>query len=145
MVIYRRKNSKKEKMIYLDINQSQNVVVTLSEKAIGASPSYIWNINDADTNINYVFAADDISPTPWTYNMFSFSVIPGATYGATSGIISAPQGPYIYTCYETNYPYILSVASASKIVEVGILIIEGTASITNTYNNIPTFITYKKI
>lgn len=132
-------------MIYLDINQTQNVVVTLSEKAIGASPSYIWNINDADTNIDYVFCTDDISPTPWTYNMFSFSVVVGATQGLTAGIISAPQGQYKYTCYETNYPYVLSVASASKIVETGILLIEGTASTISTYNNTNQVVTYKRI
>lgn len=132
-------------MIYLNNYGSKNIVVTLAAKTIAATPSYIWNLNDADTNINYNFCADDTSPAPWNYNQFSFSVITGATQGLTAGIISAPIGQFGYTVYETNYPYDLNIASASGIVETGILLIEGTASPISTYNNTNQIPTYKRI
>lgn len=132
-------------MIYLNNYESKNIVVTLAAKSIAATPSYIWTINDADTNIDYIFCADDTSPAPWNYNQFSFSVITGATQGLTAGIIPAPIGQFGYKVYETNYPYELNIASASKIVETGIILIEGTASPISTYANINQIVTYKRI
>lgn len=125
-------------MLYLDINQSKEIVVTAGELATlyvdgngYALPTYFtWKITDADTNNSYIFTADDLSPTPWYYNMFSFSVIPGATYGLTQGVIPAPQGIYSYCVYQTQTQYDLAT---TNLLEKGILNIEGTYSIINTF------------
>lgn len=129
-------------MIYLDINIPKDVVATLNEKAVGSNPYYIWKIKDADTNTEYIFTNDDTSPSPWYYNQFTFSVIPGATYGLTAGIIPASQGEYIYNVYQTSVAYDITLSNIIKEVENGILNIEGTTSVINqvnfTNNIIPT-------
>lgn len=134
-------------MIYLDVNIPKGVAVTLNEKAISINPYFVWSIKDDDTNRNYVFTADDWSPAPWYYNIFTFSVITGATYGATQGIISAPQGNYIYRVYETPIQYDLDLNNVTKEVEIGMINIIGTASVTTTFtaSNNDTVVTFKKL
>jgi len=131
--------------LYLNINDSYSqVCVTLDEQSTLLNPYYVWQIEDADTNRIYYFTNDDISPAPYNYNLFSFSVVPGATYGATQGIIPATPGQYIYTVYESQFQYNLNIGSASDIVELGVMNISGTyssiASFTGSNSNIiPTF------
>jgi hypothetical protein len=134
-------------MIYIDINKPTGVAVTLNEKAVSINPYFVWTIRDDDTNKQYVFTADDWSPAPWYYNIFTFSVITGATYGATQGIIPAPQGNYIYRVYETPIKYDLNLSNTTKQVEVGIFNIIGTVSVINTFtaSNNDTVITFKKL
>lgn len=127
-------------MIYLDINTPKDVVATLDEKAVGSNPYYTWKIKDADTNNEYFFCNDDTSTAPWYYNQFTFSVIPGATYGLTAGIIPAFQGEYVYNVYQTSTQYDITLSSLIKEVENGILIINGTLSNISQINFINTTI-----
>lgn len=141
-------------MIYLDINTPKSVVVTLTENLniYTASitgdilpPYFTWEITDADTNQKYIFTNDDTSPAYWYYNQFTFSVIPGATYGLTQGIIPAQQGSYIYKVYQTQNQYDLS--TSGRLIERGILNIEGTYSniVTFTQSDDDTIVTFKNL
>jgi len=141
-------------MLYLDINKPTEVVVTLTENitiytgtqgGTTSLPAYFtWKITDADTNREYIFTNDDISPAPWYYNMFTFSVIPGATYGATAGIIPSQQGVYTYEVYQTKNQYDLS--TNSTLLETGILNIIGTYSKVNTFTqSMGNIVTFKNI
>lgn len=108
-------------------------------------PYFCWKITDADTNQTYLFTNDDTSPAYWNYNQFSFSVIPGATYGATQGVIRAPQGSYIYEIYQTRNRYELN--TNGTLMERGILNIMGTTSVINTFtqSDNDTIITFKNL
>ena len=108
-------------------------------------PTYFtWRITDADTNKQYIFTNDDISPAPWYYNMFTFSVVPGATYGLTAGIITAQQGVYTYEVYQTKNQYDLTTNGI--LLETGILNIEGTYSVVKTFTqSAGNIITFKNI
>lgn len=88
--------------------------------------SFVWSIQDQDTFLNYTFSNKDISDNTGYYNAFSFSVIPGATYGLTAGIIPAPQGNYIYNVYQTEYNG--SLIPIGNSLEVGLLEITATWS-----------------
>jgi hypothetical protein len=88
--------------------------------------SYLFSIQDQDTFLTYTFSNNDTSSNPYYFNSFSFSVITGATYGLTAGIIPAPQGNYIYNVYQTQYNGSLTPISDS--LEVGLLVINGTYS-----------------
>lgn len=135
-------------MLYITPGITASVVVTLQERSNNqVDPTYLWQINSGDTNINYYFTQDDSSNRPWYYNQFTFSVIPGATYGATQGIISAPAGQYYYTVYENAFQYNLDPTLCSNIVETGILNIVATFSVNKTYtaNDGKTTKTYQKI
>lgn len=87
---------------------------------------YTWNIIDNDTNINYTFCNDDNTTSPY-YDVFTLSVITGATYGATDGIINAPAGVYSYYIYEGLTASNLNINGLHQ-VEVGIMNIVGTVS-----------------
>lgn len=114
-------------MLYLNIGSQSDIIVTLQERTTNyVNPFYVWDIEGSD-HIHYQFCSDDISTRPWYYNEFLLTVIPGATYGATAGIISADQGQYYYTVYLTDQ-YNLNIASASNVVETGIMNIIGTYS-----------------
>lgn len=117
-------------MIYLTPNISKNVNVTLtSDMLISPTNSiyYVWSIQDQDTFLTYTFSNNDISDNNGYYNSFSFSVITGATFGLTAGIIPAPQGNFIYNIYQTANDGSL-IPINDKSLETGLLIINGTYS-----------------
>jgi hypothetical protein len=119
-------------MIYLNLNETKSIVATLQERTQIFNPYYIWKLVDADTSETYIFSQDDTSPAPWVYNQFTFSSQPGATQGATAGVIPANQGAYKYTAYATPNHYSLDISTAS-IVETGIFQIIGSASSQSTF------------
>lgn len=128
-------------MIYININTPTSVAVTLNENANLSNPFYVWQLQD-DTNLQYVFTGDDISMAPQNYNLFTFNVITGATFGLTQGIIPCPAGEYIYKVWETEVQYDLNLNNALDVVEKGIFNIIGTFSMVPTFDNtiiIPTF------
>lgn len=114
-------------MKYLN-SGTNSVIFTLNEKATIINPYFVFKITDADrrngatANAVYVFCADDNSQFSYNYNQFTFSVVAGATYGATQGVIGALKGEYKYEVYQTNQ-YDLNLNNVVKLVENGIMII----------------------
>jgi len=137
-------------MIYLDINKPKDVVVTLTENITIYSVTYsanlpanfTWEIEDADTNNKYLFTNTDTSPAPFYFNQFNFTVIPGATYGATAGIIPAKQGVYTYRVYQSKE---LDLSIGPVLLETGIMNIVGTPTAPITFTGSTNIITFKNI
>ena len=123
-------NKKSNKYIYSMINLQtgdNTVVVTLYEKSQNLfNPQYTWQIVNKTTKDTTYFYAVDNSVAPYYWNSFTISV--ASQSGLTAGIINNPAGEYEYTVYEMPDAYNLNIASASGIVEVGILKIAGTAN-----------------
>lgn len=131
-------------MIYLNKSTTNPVVVTLNEKTTIINPYYLWEIIDSDTNLKYYFTGDDFSTAPYNYNLFSFSVVDGATQGLTQGIVPAPVGKYIYNVYETPIQYDLNIQNTVGKVEIGILNILGDVPIIKTFTASDSIKTFKK-
>ncbi len=133
-------------MIALNFGTNSNVITTLYESSSNiTNPEYTFSIINKDSKVETIFyPGQDNSPEPWYYNSFTISV---ATYsGLTSSIIEYIVGEYEYTVYEMPDAYNLNIASASNIVERGILNIYGTSSgvsglpeYLNTNDTIPVF------
>ncbi len=125
-------------MIYLDINTPKTCVFTLYSKCINiTNPYFTFTIKNKETSIGYTFSQLDYSFAPYYWNAFTFS-ISNTQSGLTSGIINAPNGMYDYKVYEMPTPYNLNIASASGIVDNGILTIIGTFSTFNINSFVPT-------
>jgi hypothetical protein len=69
---------------------------------------------------------DDYSGNIYRFNCFTFSE--GLAISATAGGFDLDGGTYDYQVWETEYQYSLDVASASNIVEIGLMQIVGTLS-----------------
>ncbi|MGB5050822.1 MAG: hypothetical protein WBO46_17895 [Caldilineaceae bacterium] len=123
-------------MLYLTIGSASQLNVTLYENCTNTTnPYFAWSITDCDTNVSYVFTNQDNSPAPEYFNRFTFSVVTGATYGLTAGIIPCSSGQFVYNIYEMTTQYDLDISnavpninSADGIVETGILNVIGTYS-----------------
>lgn len=78
--------------------------------------------------------ADDYSTNTSRFNVFTFSE--GNSISATAGGFSLIAGTYDYQVWETQYQYNIDVASASNIVEIGLMEVVGTGSAyTPIYND----------
>jgi hypothetical protein len=110
---------------------TNSVIFTLYEKSDNVvDPYFVFKITSPDKKFgatqtqHYIFTADDNSPAPYNYNSYTFSYVLGATYGATAGVINVYPGEYKYEVWQTNQ-YDLDLNNAIKIVEKGIMIING--------------------
>lgn len=131
-------------MLYLNQNISKEIIVTLNESSdVNYDDNFTWVITSADTNQSYTFSAIDNSSS-YYYNSFTLSVIPGATYGLTSGIIPTyTTGQHNYEVYQMNSYGDLNIDNAIKLVETGLLYITGSTLSINEYSGgndvIPTY------
>lgn len=117
-------------MIYLSTTQSLPVVATLKEKSPNLLTSnYTWVITNRDSFLSYTFSAENWGASYSNYyDGFTVSVgLPQALTGSNV-VISAPEGQYDYTVYQTTNLYDLDLVSSLGVVETGILQIEGTYS-----------------
>ena len=73
--------------------------------------------------------ADDFSGNTSRFNAFTFSE--GTASGATAGGFSLIPGTYDYQVWETQYRYNTTVASASNVVEIGLMQVVGTQAAYN--------------
>ena len=130
-------------MIYLNLNETKAIAVTglynRATIATASKPMYTWQLQDCDSGLTFSFANEDNSSAYWNYSLFTFSQITSATYGATAGIISAPQGVYNYQIYQ-SYTQSLSF---NKLIKTGIFVIVASFSTPNVFNNTATTITFK--
>lgn len=112
-------------MINLTKGATSAVYLTLWEKSDLTTPYYLFEFTSNDTGNATYATADDWSDFKPRFNVFTFSVMAGS---ATAGYIDLEAGTYDYVVYETEYQYNLNVASASKVVEIGLVTVNGTVS-----------------
>jgi len=113
-------------MIYLQRDSSNQVVLTLKEKATLASPFYLFSFVPDDTNEAKLFTAPDVSTSTSRYNQFEITVT-GGTENLLNGTINIePNGFGKYTCYEMTGSTNLDISGTTSIVETGKFLISGT-------------------
>lgn len=112
-------------MINLTKGSTSSVYLTLWEKSELTNPYYLFEFTSNDTGNATYATTDDWSDFKPRMNVFTFSVMPGS---ATAGYINLEAGTYDYVVYETEYQYNLNVASASNVVEIGLVTVNGTVS-----------------
>jgi hypothetical protein len=99
----------------------------LREKAINqVNNYYTWKISNRNTYDEYIFSPDNNSLSPY-YDSFTLSI--GTQTSLTSSVIlDCPIGEYHYSIYEMSSQYNLDINMSLGVIEVGLLIIEGTSS-----------------
>jgi hypothetical protein len=120
-------------VIRLIKGQTQNIILTLTEKQTLTSPNYLFIFENRSTNTDIKFVKlnnTDISPYKERYNEFSIVV---NTYFNT-----ALNGQYTYTIYEqtstTN-----TDPTGLNLLESGIMELEGTTISFTEYETTSTF------
>ena len=111
-------------MIRLTKGETQSVYLTLTEKATLNNPYWLFEFISKDTGNKTYVLADDFSGNTARFNSFTFSE--GSTATASGGF-TLDAGTYDYQVWETQYQS-FDTASASNIVEIGLMTIVGTVS-----------------
>ena len=106
-------------MILINKGETKKVYFTLSPTI---SPVYyLFKFISNDTgNISYMMS-DNLSSTS-AYSAFMF--IEGSTYSTAGGFIANP-GTYDYEIWQTAYNGVLNTASASGVLEIGLMTVLG--------------------
>jgi len=101
--------------ININKNETKKVFFTLTPTL--ATPYYIFRFVSNDTSNVTLMGNIDVS-TNASFQAFTFSE--GSTYSTSGGFILNP-GSYDYTIYETQYINDLNIASASSILNTGLM------------------------
>lgn len=101
--------------ININKNETKKVFFTLTPTL--ATPYYIFRFVSNDTSNVTLMGNVDVS-TDASFQAFTFSE--GSTYSTAGGFILNP-GSYDYTIYETQYVNDLNIASASSILNTGLM------------------------
>jgi hypothetical protein len=120
-------------VIRLTKGQTQNIILTLTEKQLLTSPNYLFVFENRSTNTDIKFVKlnnTDISPYKDRYNEFSIVV--------NSYFNTALNGQYTYTIYEqtstTN-----TDPTGLNLLESGIMELSGTTISFTEYETTSTF------
>jgi hypothetical protein len=112
-------------MINITKNQSNVVVLTLTEKTTLNNPNYLFSFVNGNTRDVVNFIATDVSSYVTRYNEFNI-IETGSTFtNLTGGTINLTPGMYSYTIYQQNSPTNLIISAATSLVEVGKVIVNG--------------------
>ena len=112
-------------MINITKNQSNVVVLTLTEKTTLTNPNYLFSFVNGNTRDVVNFIATDVSSFVTRYNEFNI-IETGSTFtNLTGGTINLKPGMYSYTIYQQTSPTNLIISAATSVVEVGKVIVEG--------------------
>ena len=105
---------------------------------------YNFRIISADGFYTYVFAPDNYSTSPYYFG-FTVSVGSPQTLTGSNVTLNIAAGEYNYIVTSSNTPYSLTVSN--NIIDVGIMIVEGTSSqpISYTQSDDDTIIVYTNI
>lgn len=113
-------------MLKLTTNQTQSVVLTLSESKTIVNPYWTFVISNRDTLVETTFAPDNFSTSPY-YDSFTISI--GASVSLTASVVlDINAGEYHYSVYEMNSPYDLNIQNSIGVAEVGLMIVSGTST-----------------
>jgi hypothetical protein len=120
-------------VIRLNKGQTQNIILTLTEKQLLTSPNYLFIFENRSTNTDIKFVRlnnTDISPYKERYNEFTIVV--------NSFFNTALNGQYTYTIYEqtstTN-----TDPTGLNLLETGIMELTGTTISFTEYETTSTF------
>jgi hypothetical protein len=120
-------------MILLSKGNTEEIIVTLTEKATITSPNYLFVFQNQTTNekIKIVFEnADDISHSPERFNLFSIVV--------NDYFLSEDPGLYDYTVYEQSD--LTETETGKTIVEEGKMKLTDTETERTEYEGVETII-----
>ena len=120
-------------MIQLTKGQTQNIILTLTEKQTLTSPNYLFIFENRSTNTDVKFVKlnnTDISQYKERYNEFSIVV--------NSHFNTSLNGQYTYTVYEQASPSNLD-PTGLNLLETGIMELEGTTISFTEYETTSTF------
>lgn len=120
-------------MIQLTKGQTQNIILTLTEKQTLTSPNYLFVFENRSTNTDVKFVKlnnTDISQYKERYNEFSIVV--------NSYFNTSLNGQYTYTVYEQSSPSNLD-PTGLNLLETGIMELEGTTISFTEYETTSTF------
>jgi hypothetical protein len=119
-------------MIYLSTG-TNSIVVTPYQRATSIQPYYTFQIIRKGTFEEVIFYQNDTSYAQWYWSEFQITVAPTQS-GLTAGIIVANSGEWTYNIYEMASPYDLNLSNAITLCQTGILIINGTYSTNQEYD-----------
>jgi hypothetical protein len=116
-------------MIYLLQNQTNTVILELTQNSNLLTPSYLFEfINDiTPTNIVY-FTTPDLSSYCSRYNKFEVTLTGNTSTNLTGGTININPGGYTYNIYEATgltLNNLVVSATTGCIVQTGIAVING--------------------
>jgi hypothetical protein len=120
-------------MIQLTKGQTQNIILTLTEKQTLTNPNYLFVFENRSTNIDVKFVKlnnTDISAYKERYNEFSIVV--------NSFFLTSLNGQYTYSVYEQPSPSNLN-PTGLNLLETGIMELSGTGISFTEYETTSTF------
>ena len=120
-------------MIRLIKGQTQNIILTLTEKQLLTSPNYLFIFENRSTNTDIKFVRlnnTDISAYKERYNEFTIVV--------NSFFNTALNGQYTYTIYEQTSTTNTN-PTGLNLLETGIMELEGTTISFTEYETTSTF------
>lgn len=124
-------------MIVLYNNQSNKVVLTLTETARLADPFYLFEFK-SDFNPEYpniYFTTSNDSHNTCRYDLFDITLnSTGSTTGGISVPLKMPLGQYTYNVFEASAQTLSTSATTGSIIETGRLIVID-STVNTTLNN----------
>lgn len=119
--------------IVINSLSANTVVLTLTEKTNVVSPTYLFSFENQTTKDQKNFIAADTSTYPERYNQFTITEVAAGSENLLTGSVSLkPEGFWNYTIYAQSSTTNLIPASATEVVERGIVRVIG--SDVQTYN-----------
>jgi hypothetical protein len=127
-------NLKKLKVIKLIKNQSNIIVLTLTERCTLTNPLFLFRFINDESKVSYSFIGVDTSLHTDRYNRFTITEKLNPTL-TQSEVYLPLNGFYHYEIYEQTSPTNLDYTLAVGIVETGKVKVIGTESSTTAYDN----------
>tara|TARA_R110000823_G_scaffold198741_2_gene329925 strand:+ start:860 stop:1270 length:411 start_codon:yes stop_codon:yes gene_type:complete len=115
-------------VIFINKNTSQNVVLTLKEKAtLTGGTSYLFGFKNSDTNITKYFTAPNVSTAQTRYDCFSITETGSTFQNLTGGTVNLTEGYYDYSIFQQNSATNISpsFSGVTTLVETGKVLVSG--------------------
>jgi hypothetical protein len=121
-------------MIRIVKNQSNIIVLTLTERCTLTNPLFLFRFINDESKVSYTFIAQDNSLHNDRYNRFV--IVEKTTPNRLLSEIELPlSGFYHYEIYEQTSPSNLNYTLATGIVEKGKVKVIGTSTTTTAYDS----------
>lgn len=131
-------------MITLNRSNSNDVVLTLTEKVTTPTASYLFVLTHEMSGVTKIFVGNDISTAPGRYN--EFTIVDSTIEDPYTSTMNFPDGFFTYEIYNmpSMSPPSLDLTIAIETVETGKAVLisaaDGIAVFQPTYTkNIPTW------
>lgn len=115
-------------MIYINKDETNKVVLTLSENSSLSSPYYLFKfVNEFNSSPKPIYyTTPDLSINPGRYNLFNIvESASGSTTGGTNVALNLVPGQYNYTVYESSASTLSYSATTGVIIEYGRMVVDG--------------------